>query len=451
MRPSRRIVVVANDHVGSSMAGPGIRYLNFASELRGEGDVTLVVPFETDLEPDGFELVVADVWDPAVMTRLTADADAVVAQRLPVPTMRKLARTVTRRIYDFYAPLHIENLALDAGQGADRQPAEAAQLNRLADAVVLRTGDAFVCASERQRDLWLGALMQAGRIQLERVARDPSLRGLIDVVPFGISTEPPKPERVLKGVIPGVGETDRVLLWPGGIWNWFDPVSVIDAVADLAARRNDVRLVFLGLHHPNPTVPEMYATRRAVARAEALGLRDRVVFFNEGWVPYERRGAYLLEADLGVSAHFDDLESRFAFRTRLLDCFWADLPVVTTAGDSLGDLVERRGVGRTVPPRDVDAWVGALESLLDDANAYGRARDAIAAVREEFLWPRIVEPLRRQVRLEGEPVPRRRAAAAGGSWVVWRVRHALADRGALGALRRLGQLAARSARRRAVP
>ena len=161
----------------------------------------------------------------------------------------------------------------------------------------------------------------------------------------------------MKGVVPGVGETDRVLLWPGGIWNWFDPVSVIDAVADLAARRDDVRLVFLGLRHPNPTVPEMYATRRAVARAEALGLRDRVVFFNEGWVPYERRGAYLLEADLGVSAHFDDLESRFAFRTRLLDCFWADLPVVTTAGDSLGDLVERRGVGRAVAPRDVDAWV----------------------------------------------------------------------------------------------
>ena len=168
------------------MAGPGIRYLNFARELRGEGDVTLVVPFETDLEPEGFELVVADVWDPGVMTRLTSGADVVVAQRLPVPTMRKLARTRPRSIYDLYAPLHIENLALDAGQGADRQPAEAAQLNRLADAVVLRTGDAFVCASERQRDLWLGALMQSGRIQLERVARDPSLRGLIDVVPFGI-------------------------------------------------------------------------------------------------------------------------------------------------------------------------------------------------------------------------------------------------------------------------
>jgi glycosyltransferase involved in cell wall biosynthesis len=441
--PSRRVVVVSNDHVGSSMAGPGIRYLNFARELRGEGDVTLVVPFETDLEPDGFELVVADVWDPALMTPLTAGADVVVAQRLPVPTMRKLARTRTRRIYDLYAPLHIENLALDAVQGLDRQPAESAVLNRLADTVVLRTGDAFVCASETQRDLWLGALLQSGRIGHDRFAADPSLRGLIDVVPFGISTEPPRPERVLKGVVPGIGEHDRVLLWPGGIWNWFDPLTVVDAVAELARQRDDIRLFFLGLRHPNPHVPLMRMAGLATARAEELALRDRVVFFHEGWIPYERRGAYLLEADLGVSSHFDDLESRFAFRTRLLDCFWAGLPVVTTRGDVLGDLVERRGLGRGVPPRDVRAWVDALETLLDDEDARERAQRAIAGVRDEFLWPRVVEPLRRLVREPGVPIPRRRTVGPGASWVGWRVRHAVVDRGVRGAAVRAAQIAGR--------
>ncbi len=447
-----RIVVVSNDHVGSSMAGPGIRYLNFARELREEGEVTLVVPFETDLEPEGFELVVANVWDPEAIWRVVDGARCVVAQRLPVPTLRRLARTTTRRIYDLYAPLHIENLALDVLQGSDRQPQEAAQLNRLADAVVLRTGDAFICASETQRDLWIGALLQAGRVDHESYARDPSLRGLIDVVPFGIPPQPPTAtRRVLRGVVDGIGESDRILLWPGGIWNWLDPFTVIDAAAELASHRSDVRLFFLGLRHPNPTAPEMAAARRAVARAQALGLVGRVVFFNESWVPYEERGAYLLEADVGVSAHFDDVESRFAFRTRLLDCFWADLPVVTTSGDSLGALVEQRGLGRIVPPRDVRAWVTALESLLDDSEAYGLAREAIAPVREEFLWSRVVEPLRRQVRRAGVPVPLRWTAPAAGSWMVWRVRHAVARRGAVGATRRLGQLARRSARRRAVP
>jgi glycosyltransferase involved in cell wall biosynthesis len=452
MSKARRIVVVANDHVGSSMAGPGIRYLNFARELRSEGDVTLVVPFETDLEPDGFELAVADVWDPGSIGPLVADADCVVTQRLPVPTMRTLARTRTRRVYDLYAPLHIENLALDARQGAERQPREAATLNRLADEVVLRTGDAFVCASERQRDLWLGALLQAGRVDHERYAGDPSLRGLIDVVPFGIPVQPPSAgEPVLKGVVPGIAEDDRVLLWPGGIWNWFDPLTVIDAVAELARTRDDVRLVFLGLRHPNPHVPAMRTAQLAIARAEELGLRDRVVFFLEDWVPYEQWGTYLLEADLGVSAHFDDLESRFAFRTRVLDCLWAGVPVVTTVGDTLGDLVERRGLGRGVPVGDKDAWVSALASLLDDANAYEHARSAIPDVREEYVWPNVVKPLRRLVQGHGDPVPRRRMAQPSGSWMLWRLRHAVADRGVSGAAARAAQLAGRRARRRAVP
>jgi glycosyltransferase involved in cell wall biosynthesis len=452
MTPRRRILVVSNDHVGSRMAGPGIRYLNFARELRHEGDVTLVVPFATDLEPNGFELVVANVWDPHAMDTLASGADCVVTQRLPVPTMRRLARTETRRIYDLYAPLHIENLALDVRQGEDRQPAAALELNRLTQEVALRTGDAFVCASETQRDLWLGALLQAGRIDLERFAGDPALRGLIDVVPFGIDPEPPHSAgRVLRGVLPGIGDDDRVLLWPGGIWNWFDPLTVIDAVAELARRRDDVRLVFLGLRHPNRFVPAMEMAREAVARAEGLGLRDRVVFFNEGWVPYEERGAYLLEADLGVSAHFDDLESRFAFRTRLLDCFWAGLPVVTTKGDVLGDLVDRRGLGRAVAPRDGRGWVDALDSLLSDEAAYERARAATASVRDDYLWPRAVEPLRRLVQGPGAPVEYRRTVVTAASWINWRVRHAVAQRGVVGAARRVARLAERRLSKRQLP
>jgi glycosyltransferase involved in cell wall biosynthesis len=426
------------------MAGPGSRYLNVARELGRDNDVTLVVPFETDLEPRGFELVVADVWDPHAMDELAAGADCVVAQRLPVPTMRKLARTRTRRIYDLYAPLHIENLALDAQQGDERQPAEAAELNRLTQEIALRTGDAFVCASETQRDLWLGALLQAGRVDHERYAADPSLRGLIDVVPFGIDPEPPRTvQPVLKGVLPGIGEQDRVLLWPGGIWNWFDPLTVIDAVAQVAQTRDDVRLVFLGMNHPNRFVPEMRMAARAVERAEELGIRDRFVFFKEGWVPHEQRGAYLVEADLGVSAHLDTLESRFAFRTRLLDCFWAELPVVTTTGDVLGDLVERRGLGRVVEPGDVAGWVAALELLLSDRQAYERARTAAASVRDDYLWPRVVEPLLRLAHDPGTPVDSQRTLAPILSWAGWRVRHAVAQRGAVGAARRVAQLAQR--------
>jgi glycosyltransferase involved in cell wall biosynthesis len=178
----------------------------------------------------------------------------------------------------------------------------------------------------------------------------------------------------------------------------------------------------------------------AVRLAEERGLRDRIVFFLEGWVPYDRRWNYLRDADAGVSAHFDDLESRFAFRTRLLDCFWAGLPVVTTRGDSLGDLVEARGLGRTVPPGDVDGWVDALAATLDGHDR--PALDAsLARVREELAWERVVEPLERLLALakQAEP-PRRLLLDDGTGYVRMRIQHAVLTHGARGA-------AARAARR----
>ena len=404
------------------MAGPGIRYLNFARELRDEGDVTLVVPFETDLEPDGFELVVADSGTAPRSTALTAGADCVVAQRLPVPTMRTLARTRTRRIYDLYAPLHIENLALDARQGAERQPREAAGAEPAhADAVVLRTGDAFICASETQRDLWLGALLQLGRVDHERYAARPVAARADRRRPVRHRRRSRRAHdgRVLKGVVPGIGEDDRVLLWPGGIWNWFDPLTVIDAVAELARRRDDVRLV---LPRPAPSEPARARDADgggAPSRARtSSGCATASSSSTRAGCRTSERGAYLLEADVGVSAHFDDLESRFAFRTRLLDCFWAGLPVVTTGATRSATSSSGAVSAAASPPATSRGWVAALEALLDDARRVRRARAARSrAVREEFLWPRVVEPLRRLVREPGRPVARRHDACGCASWI----------------------------------
>ena len=135
-------------------------------------------------------------------------------------------------------------------------------------------------------------------------------------------------------MIPGIHERDKVLLWGGGIWNWLDPLTPIRAVHALSRKRDDVKLLFLGVEHPNPGVHQQAMAARAVELAKELGLYDRFVFFNFGWVPYEERADYLLESDLGISGHPDTVEARFSFRTRLLDYFWAGLPTVATRATS---------------------------------------------------------------------------------------------------------------------
>ena len=96
------------------MAGPAIRSYKLAIELSRDADVTLVVPYPTDIDPAGLEIVEDDPWEERRMSARVRGYDAVVAQCLPVATMRSLAKSDTIAIYDLYAPWLIEALPLAA-------------------------------------------------------------------------------------------------------------------------------------------------------------------------------------------------------------------------------------------------------------------------------------------------------------------------------------------------
>ena len=117
------------------------------------------------------------------------------------------------------------------------------------------------------------------------------------------------------------------------------------------------------------------------------------MFFNEEWVAYDDRANYLLDSDIGVSTHLDHVETAFSFRTRILDYFWAGLPVVATEGDALADVIESEALGVTVPPEDVDALADALLRLLDDEDFAAQCRGNIAGVARRYQWATALRPL----------------------------------------------------------
>jgi glycosyltransferase involved in cell wall biosynthesis len=209
-----------------------------------------------------------------------------------------------------------------------------------------------------------------------------------------VADEPPTRTRAaIRGAIPGIGDEDAVVLWGGGIYNWFDPLTLLRAVDRVRADVPGIRLVFLGLRHPNPDIPEMemaVATRRL---AEELGLVGTHVFFNEDWVEFDDRQNFLLDADLGVSTHLRHIETEFSFRTRILDYLWAGLPILATDGDGFAELIRAEGLGLVVPPDDVDALTDALRRLLTDAELAAACRARVAAVAPTLRWSSALEPL----------------------------------------------------------
>ncbi|HKA93822.1 MAG TPA: glycosyltransferase [Acidimicrobiia bacterium] len=386
----RRIAILTGDVLEPKMAGPAIRAWHMACTLAREHDVQLASTQECSLWHPDFPVRVVDERE---LEDLEAWCDVLVFQGNLMrqhPVLRDTQKIVVTDIYD---PFHLE--VLEQARNLD-PPARLLAVQSSTDVLneQLRRGDFFLCASDKQRDFWLGQLASVGRINPATYDRGENLEGLLAVAPFGVSDEPPRHVRsVLRGVVPGIGDDDKVVLWGGGIYNWFDPLTLLRAVDKLRRRLPEVRLYFLGLRHPNPQVGEMKMADDAVALAEELGLVGTNVFFNEDWVEYDDRQNYLLESDIGVSTHLDHVETEFSFRTRLLDYLWASLPIVATAGDSLAALIESSDIGVTVPAGDVDALEAALFRLLDDEELNRSCRTAIERVVPSYRWSTVLEPL----------------------------------------------------------
>jgi len=386
-----RIGVITDDALTATMAGPAIRVWEIAGALAVDHDVRLLTAsLRCELSSPRFEV---HQGSRQAVKELESWAEVLVIQGAVMERHHALRTTGKVVVVDLYDPFHLEQLELfrddDAAERWASVSSATAQLN-----AQLARGDFFLCASTKQRHFWLGQLAAVGRLNPRTHDEDETLTSLIDVAPFGLPAEAPThTEDVLKGVIPGIGRDDEVILWGGGIYNWFDPLTLIRAIDVLRRRRPAVRLFFLGLAHPNPQVPGMRMATEARRLADELGLVGTHVFFNEGWVPYDKRQDYLLEAELGVSTHLDHLETAFSFRTRILDYIWASLPVVTTEGDALAELVSREGLGLTVPPGDTRALEEALFLLLSDQGSRSSCRDRLVALRPALAWNEALKPL----------------------------------------------------------
>jgi glycosyltransferase involved in cell wall biosynthesis len=375
------------------MAGPGIRSCHLARVLSREFDAVLAVPSEasSDISIEGFGIAQYSRRDWDSIVSLVERAEAIILPSDIASDFPELADCDACLIIDGYDPLLAEWLALNEDMVLEEEIASwGSRMQSLTRQYLM--GDFFLCASERQRDWWLGLLEANGRINPYTFGEDPSLRRLIDVVPYGLPESAPEASgQVLSCTWPGVGPDDRVILWGGGLWPWLDPLTAIRAVARVWQQRQDIRLVFPGTEHPNPwmkRIPTHSEAARELAREEDL--LDKAVFFGD-WVPYDDWPNVLLESDIALTLHYDTLETRLAFRSRVLDYIWAGLPTVATRGDATSDLIVGYDLGIEVDYEDVEGVAKAILSLLETSP--GTLDERFAKARQALTWEQAAQPL----------------------------------------------------------
>lgn len=357
-----KVLIISPDTIAENMAGPGIRYWNFAKELSKHFEVVLFSPNVPDISLKNVRMV--QLTQKNLRMELNLKPRCVLTQGSILWFHSYIKRFNVPLIIDLYDPFVFENLELFSGDSKMHRSALSIMLDQLS------YGDYFICASEKQRDLYLGMLTALNRINPEEYKRDKTLNHLIGLVPFGIPDyEPLHSDNVLKGVLPGVGKQDKLLIWGGGIWDWLDPLTAVRGMHIIRKTRSDVKLFFMGIKPPNPKLLDMKHAQKLVHLSDTLGLTDSTVFFNS-WTPYNYRHRYLLEADIGINLHYSHIETRYAFRTRMLDYIWCNLPVVSTKGDVLSELLEEHHIGKTIPCDSPEDFAATVLEVLDNYDKY---------------------------------------------------------------------------------
>jgi glycosyltransferase involved in cell wall biosynthesis len=405
---TRRVVILAPEPIRPKMAGMGIRALEIARVLRAEFDVRLLVGNDV-AEAAGVAGDVAVVaGGPGQLAAAAVNADAAIVSGHAanwwfhqVPGVPVAA--------DLYDPFFVENLHYASTLGEATALHDRATLD-----LALARADFFLCASAEQRLFYAGALYTAGRVGPRNFPTDPTLSGLLAVVPFGVPDEPATGNRAAGRRLLNVSP-EGPLVFFGGIYDWYEPDLLLEAWPGVLRRRPDAKLLFFENPNPETTPQRVYA--RARERARGIDPQGKSILFSP-WLPYAARADLYAAVDLLVSISSVGLERDLAFRTRLLDAAWGGLCSLSVAGGPLARQLEEAGAGRRVA-----ATAPALADALTQMLAEPAEREKMVAAARRFAaaraWSLVATPLMAWCR-EARVDPGRLPLPHGEAQPLWR-------------------------------
>jgi glycosyltransferase involved in cell wall biosynthesis len=314
---------------------------------------------------------------PASLLAASEQHDAAVVQGHVANELFAHAKPIAT-VVDLYDPFIIENFHYYAARGAEVFAHDHATLLQS-----LLRGDVFLCATEAQRLFYLGTLLAVGRLNPVAFANDAHLDSLVRIAPFGV--EPPRAM--------ATADLDAPAILFGGVYDWYDPILAIDAIA--IARAESPRMTLTFTRHPNPAITPQGKLAAAIDYAQ----RKRYDFVRfEPWAPYGERGAFFDRFALALLTFPQSIETDLSMRTRIYDDLWAALPIVTSSAPGTDNLIARYGAGTIVRSDDPHQFAKAILAIVQDRARYEAMRNATRAFVDEHQWSRTLAPLRAFVR-----------------------------------------------------
>ncbi|MEU4565056.1 hypothetical protein [Micromonospora sp. NPDC023956] len=347
----RRLLLDAGDYPVSQSAASGlaVRIAELAETL---GDGFAVTVYSPDV-PDPMHLGGARLETRADRWRDLLDAtDAVFFFDVADPD--RLAQAVEA------GPLIVSETAPPIEHGSYpsllRQAAPEERYREVVEAYrrQLRVSHHFICRSRVERATVLASLVTAGRVGVRDLTGSATLDHLVTSVPIGFSrhsrlvAERTRPEPLAD------------VLWTGGIWSFYDPYVLVDAVSLCARRGSPVTAAFLyGQPHPDTREIVEALEKRIAERA----VTDLVTVVRRP-VTHRARDAYLTAARAFVCVARPGAENDTCVRLRVRDSRLYGVPMIVDGFGATADEVRRDGPGRVLDEPCPETLADALTETL---------------------------------------------------------------------------------------
>lgn len=393
----KKILIISNGPVPApeikNVEGGGLRAWGLANGLQNnskdkyEVEVSYNQVFKQDNFTDELNGIKISTWEISTLADKIQEFDSVLVSYNAgdiTQTVVDNIRQDQQLILDGYVPIHIEMSARNS-DNLDREY-DAFNFENKIWTKALRRGDILLCANEAQKKFYTGVMAQVGRI-------NPITYGdedLIQIVPYGIYQEKAvaKNDPVSKLV---KNKKAFKLLWFGGIYPWFDLTNLLEAVKN-ANKTTPIELIMVGVKNPFNQHPDFIKRYEEVMDYIKNNNMDEIVHVTD-WVKFEDRAEWYLGSDAVVLINNIGMENTLAWRTRLVDYVWADLPIVTNGGDPMSDILEANKAVYILPDLDAKTIEKEIIKISKDKETLKQVSTNLSKVRRLFYWDKVTENL----------------------------------------------------------
>lgn len=393
----KKILIISNGPVPApeikNVEGGGLRAWGLANGLQNnskdkyEVEVSYNQVFKQDNFTDELNGIKISTWEISTLADKIQEFDSVLVSYNAgdiTQTVVDNIRQDQQLILDGYVPIHIEMSARNS-DNLDREY-DAFNFENKIWTKALRRGDILLCANEAQKKFYTGVMAQVGRI-------NPITYGdedLIQIVPYGIYREKAvaKNDPVSKLV---KNKKAFKLLWFGGIYPWFDLTNLLEAVKN-ANKTTPIELIMVGVKNPFNQHPDFIKRYEEVMDYIKNNNMDEIVHITD-WVKFEDRAEWYLGSDAVVLINNIGMENMLAWRTRLVDYVWADLPIVTNGGDPMSDILEANKAVYILPDLDAKTIEKEIIKISKDKETLKQVSTNLSKVRRLFYWDKVTENL----------------------------------------------------------